>query len=133
MYTLLMIVGGIFWSLTYILIIRQGYKDKTYSIPLVALCAATALYSFAMSYCANPVRIYPILMNMIFHNYQQHALGLKLYWEGLDDMCPAMIFLLANANARAIAARDIIAAVRNMRLYASWVGNCSTATPSTVP
>jgi hypothetical protein len=34
-----MIIGGIFWSITYILIIRQGYKDKTYSMPLVALCA----------------------------------------------------------------------------------------------
>jgi len=37
MYTGLMIVGGIFWSLTYILVIRRGFKDKTYGIPLAAL------------------------------------------------------------------------------------------------
>ncbi len=39
MYTGLMIIGGIFWSLTYILIIRRGFKDKTYGMPLAALCA----------------------------------------------------------------------------------------------
>lgn len=44
-----MIVGGIFWSLTYILIIRRGFKDKTYSMPLAALCANIsweAIFSF---------------------------------------------------------------------------------------
>ncbi|MDQ3848651.1 MAG: hypothetical protein M3261_06820 [Thermoproteota archaeon] len=44
-----MIIGGIFWSLTYILIIRQGYNDKTYSMPLAALCANIsweAIFSF---------------------------------------------------------------------------------------
>lgn len=49
MYTGLMIVGGIFWSLTYILIIRRGFKDKTYGIPLAALCANIsweAIFSF---------------------------------------------------------------------------------------
>src|SRR5918911_2379096 len=31
----------------------------------------TALYNSAMSYCANPFRIYPILMSMLLHNCQQ--------------------------------------------------------------
>jgi hypothetical protein len=31
----------------------------------------TALYSSAMSYAANPVRIYSILMSMLLYNYQQ--------------------------------------------------------------
>jgi len=34
-----MIVSGIFWSAAYILIIRRGFKDKTFGIPLIALCA----------------------------------------------------------------------------------------------
>lgn len=49
MYTGLMIIGGIFWSLTYILIIRRGFIDKTYGIPLAALCANIsweAIFSF---------------------------------------------------------------------------------------
>jgi len=39
MYNELMIAGGIFWSLTYILIIRRGLIDRTYGMPLAALCA----------------------------------------------------------------------------------------------
>ena len=31
----------------------------------------TALYNSAMSYCANPIRIYPILMTMLLHNFLQ--------------------------------------------------------------
>lgn len=49
MYTGLMIIGGIFWSLTYILIIRRGLIDKTYGMPLAALCANIsweAIFSF---------------------------------------------------------------------------------------
>lgn len=31
------IIGGIFWTLTYILIIRKGFMDKSYGIPFIAL------------------------------------------------------------------------------------------------
>ncbi len=44
-----MIIGGIFWSLTYFLIIRRGLIDKTYGMPLAALCANIsweAIFSF---------------------------------------------------------------------------------------
>jgi hypothetical protein len=39
MFTTLMLSSGVFWTLTYILIIRRGFLDKTYGMPLVALCA----------------------------------------------------------------------------------------------
>lgn len=32
-------VGGLFWSVTYILIIRRGFKEKTFGMPMAALCA----------------------------------------------------------------------------------------------
>lgn len=32
-------VGGLFWSATYVLIIRRGFKDKTFGMPMAALCA----------------------------------------------------------------------------------------------
>ena len=35
----LMLVCGIFWMLTYVLIIRRGFLDRTYGMPFVALCA----------------------------------------------------------------------------------------------
>jgi hypothetical protein len=39
MFTLLMLGSGIFWTATYLLIIRRSFLDHTYGMPLVALCA----------------------------------------------------------------------------------------------
>ena len=39
MFTEIMMIGGLFWSATYILIIRRGFKDKTFGMPMAALCA----------------------------------------------------------------------------------------------
>lgn len=39
MFTALMLGSGFFWTLTYIFIIQRGFIDKTYGMPLVALCA----------------------------------------------------------------------------------------------
>lgn len=35
----ILVVSGIFWLFAYLLIIRRGFLDKTYGMPLVALCA----------------------------------------------------------------------------------------------
>ncbi len=62
MYRTLMNSGGLFWSLTYILIIRRGFKDKTYGMPLAALCANIsweAIFSF----------IYPPSGTQLYINY----------------------------------------------------------------
>src|SRR5690554_7553597 len=37
MNNILILTGGIFWLLVYIEIIRKGFKDKTYGMPLAAL------------------------------------------------------------------------------------------------
>lgn len=39
MFTEIMMIGGLFWSATYILIIRRGFKEKTFGMPMAALCA----------------------------------------------------------------------------------------------
>ncbi|MCX2741713.1 transmembrane-type terpene cyclase [Pontibacter anaerobius] len=33
------VCSGIFWSVTYLLILRRGFVDKSYGMPVVALCA----------------------------------------------------------------------------------------------
>lgn len=38
MYSLLMLACGFFWSIAYILIIQRSFQDKTYGMPLAALC-----------------------------------------------------------------------------------------------
>src|SRR5215210_4291333 len=35
----LMLVNGVLWTLTYVLMIERGRKDETYGMPLAALCA----------------------------------------------------------------------------------------------
>ncbi|MEH2416593.1 transmembrane-type terpene cyclase [Nostoc sp.] len=37
--TYLLLACGVFWSLTYVLLIKRGFQDKTCGMPLVALCA----------------------------------------------------------------------------------------------
>jgi len=39
MATALALGSGLFWTLTYVLIIRRGIADRTYGMPIVALCA----------------------------------------------------------------------------------------------
>jgi hypothetical protein len=54
-----MIVGGIFWSLAYVLIIRQGFKDRTYGMPLAALCANISWEAiFAFLHPHSPPQLY---------------------------------------------------------------------------
>jgi hypothetical protein len=59
MYDTLMIIGGLFWSITYILIIRRGFKDKTYGMPLAALCANISWEGiFSFIYPHSPPQLY---------------------------------------------------------------------------
>jgi hypothetical protein len=39
MFDILLVGSGLLWTITYLLIIRRGFLDHTYGMPLVALCA----------------------------------------------------------------------------------------------
>jgi hypothetical protein len=39
MFDILLVGSGVLWTITYLLIIRRGVLDRTYGMPLVALCA----------------------------------------------------------------------------------------------
>ncbi|WP_458720384.1 transmembrane-type terpene cyclase [Candidatus Nitrosocosmicus sp. R] len=59
MQSIILVLGGIFWILTYIFIISKGYKDKTYGMPLLALCANIAwefIFSFLLPH--SPPQLY---------------------------------------------------------------------------
>ncbi len=68
MQTIILVSGGIFWILTYIFIISKGFKDKTYGMPLIALCANIS-WEFIFSF------IFPHTPPQLFINY---------LWFGLD-------------------------------------------------
>jgi len=56
---LVKISTGVFWSLAYLLIIRRGFKDRTFGMPLVAACANISwelIFSFIHPH--NPPQLY---------------------------------------------------------------------------
>jgi len=67
---LILVAGGVFWILTYIFIISKGFKDKTYGMPLIALCANIS-WEFIFSF------IFPHTPPQLFINY---------LWFGLDSI-----------------------------------------------
>ena len=59
MQSIILVLGGIFWILTYIFIISKGYKEKTYGMPLLALCANISwefIFSFLLPH--SPPQLY---------------------------------------------------------------------------
>jgi hypothetical protein len=68
METMMLTIGGIFWILTYIFIISKGFRDKTYGMPIIALCANIS-WEFIFSF------LLPHYPPQLFINY---------LWFGLD-------------------------------------------------
>src|SRR5918992_6403324 len=57
MFDALMLGSGAFWTLTYVLMIRRGFLDKTYGMPLVALCTNLSWeFIFSFLYPHGPVQ-----------------------------------------------------------------------------
>lgn len=63
-----LLVSGLFWTITYILIIRRGYLDKTYGMPLVAL-GANISWEFIFAF-------------VLPHPFPQR--GVNMVWFALD-------------------------------------------------
>ena len=64
MFGLLLLSSGIFWTITYLLIIIQGYRDQTYGMPVAALCANLS-WEFIFSFI-YPSRLSQRLINFIW-------------------------------------------------------------------
>lgn len=66
----LMLGSGIFWMLTYVLIIRRGFLDKSYGMPFVALCANLSwefIFAFVHPHSGiqRPVNIIWFLLDVV--------------------------------------------------------------------
>ncbi len=71
-----MIAGGMFWTATYILIIRRGFQDKTFGMPFAALCANIsweAIFAF----------VHPHSAPQIFINYLWFSLDAVIVFQFL--------------------------------------------------
>ena len=70
MFDALMLGSGACWALAYLLIIRRGFLDETYGMPLVALCANVSwefIFSFVHPHgpVQRPVNIVWFLLDLI--------------------------------------------------------------------
>ncbi|AKQ47560.1 hypothetical protein TH63_08185 [Rufibacter radiotolerans] len=64
---ILQISSGLFWTITYILILRRGYLDKLYGMPMVALCANVAWeFIFAFVYPHPKPQLYIDYLWLLF-------------------------------------------------------------------
>jgi hypothetical protein len=60
----LKVTSGIFWSLVYVCILIRGYRDKTYGMPMIALCANIS-WEFIFSF-VFPHAIPQIYVNIVW-------------------------------------------------------------------
>ena len=107
MQSVILLAGGIFWILTYIFIISKGYKDKTYGMPLFALCANISwefIYSFVTPH--SPPQLYvnylwfgldAVIVHQFFKYYQNefpNIRPLKMYSVFVVSLASAFSIIL---------------------------------------
>ena len=73
----ILVGSGVLWTLTYLLVIRQGFLDRTYGMPLAALCANIS-WEFIFAF------VYP-------HDLPQRAVN--VVWFSFDVVILAQLLL----------------------------------------
>ncbi|MFJ7732089.1 hypothetical protein ACIQXF_09355 [Lysinibacillus sp. NPDC097231] len=85
---------GLFWIITYILIIKKGFQDKKYGMPMVAICANISWeFIFAFMYPQNELqRILTliwfildifIMLQFLLYGYKEYKkiIPIKIYYS----------------------------------------------------
>jgi hypothetical protein len=97
--TAFQIASGICWTLAYILIIRRGFLDKTYGMPLAALCANIAWeFIFSFIILVPPPQNYVNVVWFAFDAvivFQFLRYGRSIFKEALPDRYFYPLFVLS--------------------------------------
>ena len=126
MQTVILLAGGIFWILTYIFIISKGYKDKTYGMPLFALCANISwefIFSFVLPH--SPPQLYVdylwfgLDVVIIFQFFKYH----KKEFLNIQSLKLYAVFIVALASAFSIILTGGIALGDTSGVYAAFGQN----------
>lgn len=54
--TVIVLLSGIFWTITYIALVYRGFKDKSYGMPLAALAAEYCLGNYLLNNLPTALR-----------------------------------------------------------------------------
>ncbi|TGO12759.1 hypothetical protein BTUL_0082g00030 [Botrytis tulipae] len=77
----LILSTGLFWTITYILYIRQAYRDESYGMPIIALCANIGweiVYGFRLPFTLTEILVFvPWLIIDAFLVYTTMKFGPK--------------------------------------------------------
>jgi len=92
-------LSGIFWIATYLLIIKRGFQDRTYGMPLAALCANFSweiLFGFIYPdmYPMNIVNQAWCIMDVLIV-YQYLKYGLTDYPKNLSIKWHIPVFIIS--------------------------------------
>ena len=104
MFDILLVGSGVLWSITYLLIIRRGFLDRTYGMPLVALCANLSwefIFSFVFPHgpLQRPVNVVwfsldlIILYQLLRYGAREFARLSKKHFYGMVALGFCMAFL----------------------------------------
>jgi hypothetical protein len=117
-YRELLVIGGFFWALTYLIAIRKGFIDKTYSFPMVALAANIsweAIFSF----------IIPLFPPQLYIDYVWFFLDLVIVYQFLKfgrsefPLYSSRHFYASFATAVAVAFGSILSITY---VFQDWLG-----------
>ena len=57
----------LFWGICYLLIMRRGFKDETYGLPLVAICTDLAwVFIFTFIFFQTPFMLLFVVIDLVF-------------------------------------------------------------------
>ncbi len=72
--TAMMLLGCLLWAVTYILIIRRGFLDRTYGVPMAAICA-NLCWEFIFAF------VYPHIPPYRYVNLVWFVLDLVIFYQ----------------------------------------------------
>ncbi len=94
MQSIILLAGGIFWILAYLFIISKGFKDRSYCMPLIALCVNISWeFIFSFGFPSSPPQL--------FINY---------LWFGLDAIIVFQFFKYHKNEFPGLSSRKIYTA-----------------------
>jgi hypothetical protein len=97
---ILLLASGVLWTLTYVLIIRRGFLDRTFGMPLAALCANVSwefIFAFVHPPLAYPPRgVFQAFVNGVWFFFDAIILAqLFRFWRAEFPGLSRTSFLLA--------------------------------------